>query len=165
VEFSSHHCFYKLSHSWLLGSCRCSCLLHPACLLTVPWGIAHPPPPWHSGHPALFAICLFCCYCLLLSFFFFFPWVWVGLSRRLCWSGPGLSVGVPCAALITWWSVSSQDVWALPSHGGMGALLVSSFNVDLGSVRGLGVWRSQSFASSRSFSCKVYLQCLSKILL
>jgi hypothetical protein len=43
VEFSSHHCFYKLSHSWLLGVCRCSCLLGPVCLFTVPWGIAPPP--------------------------------------------------------------------------------------------------------------------------
>jgi hypothetical protein len=41
--------------------------------------------------PTLFAMCLFCC-CLLFSFFF--PWVGVGLSRGLCWSGPGLSVGV-----------------------------------------------------------------------
>jgi hypothetical protein len=37
VEFSSHCHFYKLSHSWLLlGICCCSCLLQPACLLTVP---------------------------------------------------------------------------------------------------------------------------------
>jgi hypothetical protein len=28
-----------------------------------------------SRHPALFAMCLFCCYCLLFGFFFFFPWV------------------------------------------------------------------------------------------
>jgi hypothetical protein len=31
VEFSSHRHFYKLSHSWLLGVCRHSCLLQPAC--------------------------------------------------------------------------------------------------------------------------------------
>jgi hypothetical protein len=31
------------------------------------------PPLWHSGHPTLFATCLFCCYCLLFSFFSFFP--------------------------------------------------------------------------------------------
>jgi hypothetical protein len=47
--------------------------------------------------PTLFATCLYCSYCLLLSFSFF-PWVGVGLSRGLCWSGPGLSVGVPCTA-------------------------------------------------------------------
>jgi hypothetical protein len=42
------------------------------------------PPLQRSGHPALFATCLFCCYCLLFSFFFFIPWVGVGLSRGLC---------------------------------------------------------------------------------
>jgi hypothetical protein len=31
------------------------------------------PPLQHSGHLALFAVCLFCFYCLLFSFFFFFP--------------------------------------------------------------------------------------------
>jgi hypothetical protein len=31
VEFSSHHHSCKLSRSWLLGVCRCSCLLQPAC--------------------------------------------------------------------------------------------------------------------------------------
>jgi hypothetical protein len=34
-----------------------------------------PSPPLRlSGCPALFAMCLFCCYCLLFSFFLFFPW-------------------------------------------------------------------------------------------
>jgi hypothetical protein len=56
------------------------------------------PALWCSGHPALFATCLFCCYCLLFSFFLFFPWVGVSLSRGLCWPGPGLSVGVPHTA-------------------------------------------------------------------
>jgi hypothetical protein len=72
------------------------------------------PTSWHSGHPALFATCLFCCYCLLLSFFFFFLWVGVSLSRGLCWSGPGLSVGVSHTAKLTLWSVSSQAIWARP---------------------------------------------------
>jgi hypothetical protein len=35
---------------------------------------------------------------LLIIQFLFFPWVGVSLSRGLCWSGPGLSVGVPCTA-------------------------------------------------------------------
>jgi hypothetical protein len=70
VEFSSHCHFYKLSHSWLLGVCRHSCLLQPVCLFTIPWGIS-PPPLQCSGHPTLFAMCLFCCYCLLLRFSFF----------------------------------------------------------------------------------------------
>jgi hypothetical protein len=46
----------------------------------------------HSGHPTLLPACLNCSYCLLLSFSFF-PWVEVSLSRGLCCSGPGLSVG------------------------------------------------------------------------
>jgi hypothetical protein len=33
---------------------------------------------------------------LLITQFLFFPRVGVGLSRGLCWSGPGLSMGVPC---------------------------------------------------------------------
>jgi hypothetical protein len=42
----------------------------PASLL---WGIS-PPPLQLSGRPALFAMCLFCCYCLVLRFFsLFFP--------------------------------------------------------------------------------------------
>jgi hypothetical protein len=36
VEFFSHCHFYKLSCSWLLGMCCCSCLLRLACLFTVP---------------------------------------------------------------------------------------------------------------------------------
>jgi hypothetical protein len=42
------------------------------------------PALWCSGHPALFATCLFCCYCLLFNCFSFFPWVGVSLSRGLC---------------------------------------------------------------------------------
>jgi hypothetical protein len=34
------------------------------------------------GCPPLFAMCLFCCYCSLFSFFF--PWVGVSVSRGLC---------------------------------------------------------------------------------
>jgi hypothetical protein len=52
----------------------------------------------HSGHPALFAMCLFWLLFIQFGFFLLFPWVGVGLSRGLCWSGPGLSVGVPHAA-------------------------------------------------------------------
>jgi hypothetical protein len=67
VEFSSHRHFYKLSRSWLLGMCHCSCLLQPACCEGFPLPFLQ-----CSGHPALFATCLFCCYCLLFRFFFFF---------------------------------------------------------------------------------------------
>jgi hypothetical protein len=68
----------------------------PACLFTVPGGIPFPALR-SSGHPTLFATCLYCSYCLLLSFSFF-PWVGVGLSTGICCFGPGLSVGVLCTA-------------------------------------------------------------------
>jgi hypothetical protein len=82
---------------------------------------------WHSGHPPLFATCLFCCYCLLFSFFFsFFPgW------RSVC---PGGNVDLAQGCLWEYCvplSSPSQAVWALAS-GCMGALLVSPFNVKLG---------------------------------
>jgi hypothetical protein len=48
-----------------------------------------------SVRPTLFPACLNCSYCLLLSVSFFVPRVEVSLSRGLCCSGPGLSVGVP----------------------------------------------------------------------
>jgi hypothetical protein len=70
-----------------------------------------------SGRPTLFPACLNRSYCLLLSFSFF-PRVDVSLSGGLCCSGPGLSVGVPRSAKLTW-SASSQAVWA-PATGGPG---------------------------------------------
>jgi hypothetical protein len=46
VEFSSHRCFYKLSHSWLLGGCLCgSCLLWPIVYLQFTWEVGLPPSP------------------------------------------------------------------------------------------------------------------------
>jgi hypothetical protein len=77
VEFSSHHHFYKLSRSWLLGMCHLSCLLWPACegfplpsfsALRVPF------PPCYMSFLLL----------LLITQYLFFPWVVVGLSRGLC---------------------------------------------------------------------------------
>jgi hypothetical protein len=65
-----------------------------------------------SGHPTLFPACLNCSYCLLLSFSFF-PRVEVSLSRGLCCSGPGLSVGVP-------WYREAHLVHVFPSHLGAG---------------------------------------------
>jgi hypothetical protein len=59
---------YKLSHSWLLGTAAA-----PAFSSRV---VRHFPSPALrcSGHPALFATCLFCCYFLLFSFSFFPGW-------------------------------------------------------------------------------------------
>jgi hypothetical protein len=83
----------------------------PACLFTVPGRIPFP----HlqgSVHPTLFPTCLYCSYCLLLSFSFF-PQVEVGLSRGLCCSVLGLSVGVPRYS-------EAHLVRVFPSHLGAG---------------------------------------------
>jgi hypothetical protein len=64
---------------------------------------------------------------LLITQFLFFPWVEVGLSSGLSYSGPGLSVGVLRTANLNW-STSSQAVCA-PATGSPGDLLVSPFNV------------------------------------
>jgi hypothetical protein len=65
-----------------------------------------------SVRPTLFPMCLNCSYCLLLSFSFF-PRVDVSLSRGLCCSGPGLSVGVPQYR-------EAHLVRVFPSHMGAG---------------------------------------------
>jgi hypothetical protein len=77
VEFSSLRHSHKLSRSWLLGA-------HPplpveplrpgpACLFTVPEGFSSPA-LWSLRCPTLFAMSLYCSYCLLLSFSFFPMW-------------------------------------------------------------------------------------------
>jgi hypothetical protein len=65
----------------------------PACLFTVPGRIPFPQ-SWALSvpHPLSHVSLLFL---LLITQFLLFPWVEVGLSRGLCCSGPGLSVGVP----------------------------------------------------------------------
>jgi hypothetical protein len=66
---------------------------HPACLFTVPGRIPFPQSSALSvPHPLS---CMSLLFLLLIIQFLFFPWVEVGLSRGLCCSGPGLSVGVP----------------------------------------------------------------------
>jgi hypothetical protein len=87
----------------LVGRCCHSCLLWLASLFTVHLRDCPSPTLQSLGCPTLFAMCLFffLAACLLFSlvfFLFFFPWVGVSLSRGLCWSGPGFSVGVPHAA-------------------------------------------------------------------
>jgi hypothetical protein len=67
---------------------------------------------WCSVCPTLFPVCLYCSYCLLLSFSFF-PRLEVSLSRGLCCSGPGLSVGVL-------WYREAHLVLFFPSRLGMG---------------------------------------------
>jgi hypothetical protein len=131
----------------LLGLCRRSCLLQPACCEGFPL-----PHFWRSGRPALFAACLFCCYCLLFRFFFsFFPgWGLVcpggcaDLAQGCLWeyrvplSSPcGLHLPKPsgCCHL----AAAREPSWFLR--------LMWSETV----THRLEVWRGQSFASSRWF--------------
>jgi hypothetical protein len=68
VEFSSHHHFYKLSRSWLLGVCHHSCLLQPACEgFPLPLSVLRVPRP--LCYVSLFFLLL------LIIQFLFFPWV------------------------------------------------------------------------------------------
>jgi hypothetical protein len=81
---------------------------------------------WCSVRPTLFPACLYCSYCLLLSYSFFPGW-------RLVCSGGYAALAQAClweyrsTAKLTW-STSSQDVWALVT-GSPAALLLSLFNV------------------------------------
>jgi hypothetical protein len=96
-----------------------------ACLFTVPGWIALPPSlALLVPHPLCNVSLLFL---LLITQFLFFPRVEVCLSRGLCCSGPGLSVGVPHTTKLTL-SAYSQAVW-LRVTGSLGALLVYPFNV------------------------------------
>jgi hypothetical protein len=81
---------------------------HPASLFTVPGRIPFPQSSVLSvPHPLP---CVSCSCCLLLSFSVFFQ-VEVSLSRGLCCSGPGLSVGVP-------WYCKAHLVHVFPSRLG-----------------------------------------------
>jgi hypothetical protein len=72
VEFSSLHHSHKLSSSWFLGTLTLS---GQAWLVYLQFWVGFPSPPlWRSGCPTLFATCLYCSYCLLLSFSFFSGW-------------------------------------------------------------------------------------------
>jgi hypothetical protein len=80
----------------LVAGCVPLLLPSPAQLVYLQFCEGFPSPALQcSGFPTLFATCLYCSYCLLLSFSFF-PCVGVSLSRGLCWSGPGWSVELPC---------------------------------------------------------------------
>jgi hypothetical protein len=128
VEFSSLCHSHKLSRSWLLGTCPCSCQR-----LSSQAGLFIYSPGKDSFPPIFGAQCappsFPCVFIALIAYYSvsLFPWVEVCLSRGLCRSGPGLSVGVPRTMKLTW-SVSYQAVWA-PATGGLGALLVSLFNM------------------------------------
>jgi hypothetical protein len=76
----------------------------------------------HSVCPTLFPVCLFCSYCLLLSFSFFPGWRsvcpggYADLAQACLWEY--------CSTAKLTLSASSQAIWAQVT-GGLGALLVS----------------------------------------
>jgi hypothetical protein len=79
VEFSSLHHSHKLSHSWLLGMHPTpipaeASLARPGLFIYSSGKDSPPPSLRRSGCPTLFAMCLYCSYCLLLSFSFFPGW-------------------------------------------------------------------------------------------
>jgi hypothetical protein len=128
VEFSSLHHSHQLSCFWLLGAP----LLPPVPLLPT-WLVylqsreRFPSPNLQRSEcPSLFPACLYCSYCLLLSFSFFPQWETVCLggyaarAQACLWEYHG--------TMKLTWSTSSQAFW-VPATGGPGALLVSPFNV------------------------------------
>jgi hypothetical protein len=92
------HC-YKLSHSKAAG--QVPPLLASLAGLFIYSSMRECPSPtlWSSGCPAVFATFLFFFFSYLfiiqLIFFSFFPGWGSVCPGGLCWSGPGLSVGVP----------------------------------------------------------------------
>jgi hypothetical protein len=73
-------------------------------------------------------------------------------------------VGVPRAAQLTWWSACLKLVKLV--SGGTGALLLSLFTVEWGMLcAGWGCGGVGVLPLLSGFSCKVHLQCLSKILI
>jgi hypothetical protein len=77
VECSSLHHSHKLPSSWLLGMHPCSCqsLSGQPRLVYLQSREGFPSPNLQrSVHPTLFPVCLYCSYCLVLSFSFFPGW-------------------------------------------------------------------------------------------
>jgi hypothetical protein len=105
------------------------------------------PPLRCSGHPALFAMWLFCCYCLLFTLFFsFFPgWGRSVQGAMLSW--PRVVCGSTMYCLAHLWSASPKLVrsWLLAPREPSWCLHLT-WSVD--ALRWLGVWRCRSFTSS-----------------
>jgi hypothetical protein len=127
VKFSSLCHSHKLPCSWLLGACPAPAPARgsparPACLFTVLGRIPFPQSSALRVHPLS---CVSYLFLLLITQFLFFPRVEVSLSRGLCCSGPGFSVGVPQyhKAHLVFPSCLGASDWQ------PGVLLVSLFNV------------------------------------
>jgi hypothetical protein len=146
VDLSSHHHFYKLSHSKVAG--RVLPLLPSPASLFIYSSVRDCPTHTfqHSGHPALFAMCLL----LLLFIQFFFSLFSLGGGRSvqgtmLIW--PRVVCGrTAChlADLVVCFSQAGRSWRLVVWESSWFLRLLWSGNA----MHGLGVWRSWGFASS-----------------
>jgi hypothetical protein len=144
-EFSSLCHSHKLSGSCLLGARHRFCPLQPglACLFTVP-GRSPLPTLWCSGHPTLFVMCLYCSYCLLLSFSFSPGWGLVcpggyaDLAQGCLWKYH-VPLSSPCGPHLPMPSGHGR----LAAARGPSWFLHSAWSED--ALRRLEVWRGSKF--------------------
>jgi hypothetical protein len=107
-------------------------------------------PLWRSGHPTLFATCLFCCYCLLFSFSFFPGWGsfcpgdYADLAQGCLWEYH-LPLSSPCGLRLP----KPSGCWHLAAAQEPSWFLHLTWSGD--ALRRLEVRGGQSFASSRWF--------------
>jgi hypothetical protein len=105
------------------------------------------PSLWFLGCPTLFATCLYCSYCLLLSFSFFPGWGsvcpggYATLAQGCLWKYC-VSLSSPCLRLS-----NLSGCGRLAAPWGTSWFLRSMWSGD--ALRRLEVWRGQSFASSQ----------------
>jgi hypothetical protein len=143
VEFSSHCHFYKLSHSWLLGVCCCSCLLWLACE-----GFPLPPSlALRAPYPLCYVSFLLL---LLIIQCFFFPFFLGGCQSvqgaMLIW--PRVVCGSTMCRLAHLVVCVFQAIWAPTSGGGTGATWFFCLTWSGDAMCRLEAWRSHTFASS-----------------
>jgi hypothetical protein len=137
--------------------CHCLCLLQPACLFTVPWEIAPPlPSVLRAPHP----LCYMSFFLVAYSVFFFFPWVGVSLSKGYIDLAQGC-LWEYCMPLSSpgGLHLPKMSVWELTS-GGMGALLVSPFDVKWECYVWAGCVEESKFCL---FSVVFLVRCISSI--
>jgi hypothetical protein len=160
VEFSSHCHVYKISSSWLPGMCHRSCLLQLACCE----GFPLPPFSTQGTPPSLlcvfFAVIAYYCFFLIFSMggvrsvqgaMLIWPRVVCG-STICCLAPPVVCIFPSGLDVAVWWGHGSPPGFSI-EHGV--EMLCTAW--ECGGVKVL--------PRLGGFSYKVYLQCLSKILL
>jgi hypothetical protein len=144
VEFSSHHHFYKLSRSWLLGMCHRSCLLQSACCK----GLPHPPSlVLRVPHPLCYLS--FLLLLLIIQFFFLFSLGgdWSVQRAMLIWPSVICGSTAYCLAHLVVHLPKWSGRWCLVVAWEPSWFLCLTWSGD--AMCRLEVWRNQIFASSR----------------